>query len=109
MLLHLHSHFTFRVFHRYLVGMQATRATVSIPFTSLIGIISSRRAKRSRWLIWNGIVSGSYLPLVLPHSPHGLPPWPLRVIYYLLAPPVPPQALPAQIATFRGYVVFVYY
>ena len=42
MLLHLHSHFTltvsftFRVFHRYLVGMQATRATVSFNFTSLI-------------------------------------------------------------------------
>ena len=28
--------FTFRVFHRYLVGMQATRATVSFNFTSLI-------------------------------------------------------------------------
>ena len=47
MLLHLHGHFTFtvsftfRVFHRYLVGMQATRATVSFNFTSLLFSLSS--------------------------------------------------------------------
>ena len=33
--------FTFRVFHRYLVGMLATRATVSFNFTSLLFTLSS--------------------------------------------------------------------
>ena len=38
--LHLHASFTFSVFHRLLVGMLATRATVSYTFTSLLFSLS---------------------------------------------------------------------